>query len=190
MASQPDKPSCCTQLGIFYPGRDKRCPKHATPEQRQLAADLEERAAKLGVLNGQGWPYGPNIDVDSRQRLLDWAEHHGLKMAKTRCQGMHWLEKGRCGVTLCNRLGLWMDHVTRWSRDGQPALIVAQPYGLHGKHVAEVGQLAARDGLHVSVDARGWYGWGTLAIEVWRQDAHDRYRKSVWPATKTVAPAE
>lgn len=81
-------------------------------------------------------------------------------------------------MRLCNRLGRWMDHVTRWNRGGEPALILAQPYGLSGEDVAEVGQLAADEGLHVSVDARGWYGWGTVAVEVWDADAYETMIRS------------
>ncbi len=171
-------PGCCTHHGLFYPGRDRRCRRHATPKQRALVTELDARANHLGVLNGGEWPYGPNIDVEARARLLDWADGYGLRLAKTSCQNLHWLARGRCGVRLCNRLGRWMDHVTRWNRGGEPALILAQPYGLSGEDVAEVGQLAADEGLHVSVDARGWYGWGTVAVEVWDADAYETMIRS------------
>ncbi|MEV4542275.1 hypothetical protein [Micromonospora echinaurantiaca] len=174
LAPAEDLPSCCKHHGLFYPGRIRRCRRHATPEQQNLAADIDAHADELGVLNGEDWPYGPNIDVESRGRLLDWAEHHQLRLARTQCQGLHWLARGRCGVRVCNRLGHWMDHVTRWNRFGEPALILAQPYRLHGDDMVELGQLAA-DGLHVWVHTHGWYGWGTVAVEVWDRQAWEQH---------------
>ncbi|GGM27890.1 hypothetical protein GCM10011608_10900 [Micromonospora sonchi] len=174
MTDRENLPRCCEYRGLFYPGHIKRCRQHATPEQRALAAETEDRAAALGVLAGQGWPYGPNIDVESRLRLLDWADANGLRLANTRCQGLHWLTRGRCAVRICNRLGHWMDHVTRWNWGGRPALILAQPYHLTGDCEAQLGQLAA-DGLRVSVGDDGWYGWGTVAVEVWDADVYRRH---------------
>lgn len=168
------KPRCC-ENGLIHPDGRQVCHRHATPEQRALVAELDERAQQARVLNQfGGWPYGPNIDVASRQRLLDWAEREGVSLATTRCQGMHWLRTGRCNVHVCEPLGQWADHVTRWKRDGKPGLIVAQPYGLDGNDMIALGQLAADDDLHVSVDADSWYGHGTVMVEVWNRQAWEK----------------
>ena len=150
-----------------------------TPADRELVAALDKRAPGVGI-KPDAWPYGAGIDVRSRQRLLDWAENYGLRRSTSNCQALHWLQTGRCGVRLCNRLGSWMDHVTKWSRNGKPALILAQPYGLRA---AKLRPLLDDDSLHMLVHAQGWYGCGTVAIEIWRKDAHDEMIQGIFPST-------
>lgn len=174
MTDPQDTPECCNWRGMVYPDGGKRCQRHVTKADRELVAELDRRAKP--ILAGQDWPYGPNIDVRSRQRLVDWAEPIGLKRAKTSCQELHWLRKGRCGVVACTRMGRWMDHVTRWSLDGRPAVLVAQPYGLMNDDVAALGQVAGFDDLIVHIGHRGgWYGYGTTFIELWRADARQQH---------------
>lgn len=176
MTRQPpaDEPDCCKHRGIFYPDGERRCYRHSSAEDRALVSDLDDRAKP--ILGSQpAWPYGPNIDVESRRWLLTWAERAELKLANTRCQGLHWLRNGRCGVRLCNRLGHWMDHVTRWTRHGKPALIIAHPYGLNHDDMREFGELAASDEWNIHVSGNGWYRHGTVSVEVWRRDAWRQY---------------
>lgn len=167
-----DAPECCEWRGLFYPDGEKRCTRHASAADRRLVAGTSDRAEDAGVLDKHGeWPYGPNIDMRSRLALLDWVEKRQLRRANTYCSKLHWLLKGRCAVRVCNaRLGPWMDHVTRWTRDGKPAAMIAQPYRVWGDDFASLATIAATDGLEVHLDARGWYGWGTVAVEVWRSD--------------------
>src|SRR5690349_4271913 len=158
-------PSCCKHRGVFFADGIQLCPRHQTPEQRHLVDELDRRAEP--ILGTKGWPYGPNIDVPTRERMLQWAEGHGVSLADTRCQGLHWLRVGRCGVSRCTRLGSWMDHVTRWKRNGKPALLVAQPYGLGREDLRDLDQLALDDDLYLFVGGRPWYGHGTVLVEVW-----------------------
>ncbi|MER7331788.1 MULTISPECIES: hypothetical protein [unclassified Micromonospora] len=170
MTGSSTTPDCCQHDGLFYPDGGKRCFRHSSPEDRALVADLDARAAAGRTLGERGWPYGPNIDVQSRMEMLSWAEQYGLRRAETRCQNLHWLRKGRCGVQRCDPLGRWADHVTRWSRNGRPAVLVAQPYGLSNDQFAQVAALNDEE-LQVAVDGTGWYGHGTTFVQVWRVDA-------------------
>lgn len=174
----PTLDRCCDFRGLFYAGREKRCYRHATPEQRVLVEELDQRDKALRITGPDGWPYGPNIDVESRRQLLDWAERYGVRQAGTRCQGLHWLKAGRCTEPLCQRLGHWMDHVTRWNRNGKPALLIAHPYSIGHDDIAQLGALAAIGGWRVWISAGGWYGHGTVSVEVWREDAYGQYIRS------------
>ncbi|MFE2617101.1 hypothetical protein ACFXA2_26250 [Micromonospora chalcea] len=167
-----ETPSCCKYRGLWYPDGRQLCYRHITPEQRGLLSDLDNQAAELGILTERsGWPYGPNIDVISRQRLIEWAGELGVSLASTRCQNLHWLQVGRCGVRYCEALPGWADHVTRWKRDGGPAVLVAQPYGLNAHDLADLDQVADDDRLHVEIVDEGWYGHGTTMVEVWNRRA-------------------
>ncbi|MEV6927417.1 hypothetical protein AB0M46_23330 [Dactylosporangium sp. NPDC051485] len=162
---------CCTNTGLIYPDRGKRCDQHATAADRTLVADLAKKARP--ILGTQIWPYGADIDVAARQRLIAWAEEHNVKLAKTRCQGLHWLRTGRCGVSLCKRAGRWMDHVTSWTNHDGPALLLAQPYGLMPDDVIQLGGLATSGEFKVQIDGNGWYGYGSVAVELWRPGAYE-----------------
>ncbi|MEU8158128.1 hypothetical protein AB0B94_31120 [Micromonospora sp. NPDC048986] len=177
-----DAPECCEWRGLFYPDGQKRCFQHASAADRRLVAETTARAEEAGVLDKQGdWPYGPNIDVRSRLALLEWAEYYELRRANTYCRGLHWLLKGRCGVQVCNqRLGSWMDHVTRWTYKGKPAVMIAQPYGVRSGDFASLAEVEAEDTLNMWIKGGGWYGWGTVAVEVWRKDAHDEWHAEAY----------
>ena len=88
------------------------------------------------------------------------------------CWGLHWLRTGRCTIAVCTQRGdaHWQDHVTRWTRDGLPALMLAQPYGIGGKDLAQLAELDRDPAISVSVFTN-WYGSGTVSVEVWREDA-------------------
>jgi hypothetical protein len=57
---------------------------------------------------------------------------------------------------LPRRLGRWADHVTRWTFDGRPALLLAQPYSINNDHLITLGALTMRDDLDVRVGNHGW----------------------------------
>lgn len=175
-----EAPECCQSKGWDYPDGQKRCHRHATPDDRELVAQLDKRAAKIGI-KPDDWPYGANIDVVARQNLLEWAEHYELRPSRTTCGGVCWLRSGRCQRSDCHSgKPDWMDHLTWWTRRGKPALLLAQPYGLEA---SQLRPLLDDDSLHVLVHARGWYGWGTVAIEIWRKDVHDEMIQGVLPST-------
>lgn len=171
---QETGPECCTKRGWFLDD-GRRCHRHMTPADRTLVAELDKRAPGVGI-KPDAWPYGADIDVRSRRRLLDWAEHYELRRSKTTCGGVCWLHSGRCQRSDCwTGHSRWMDHVTRWSRNGKPALLLAQPYHLE---VSQLRPLLDDEALKVLVSARGWYGWGTVAIEVWRRETYDEMIRS------------
>ncbi|MEU8334724.1 hypothetical protein [Micromonospora tulbaghiae] len=166
-----DTLSCCKERGRRYPDGRLLCHRHTSPDQRQLVDHLDEQARRLGLFDQYGgWPYGPNIDIAARQQLVDWATDLGVSRAETRCQNLHWLRVGRCGVRYYEALPRWADHVTRWKRDGPPALLVAQPYGLTDEDLADL-EVLGDEGLHVEIVGEGWYGHGTTMVQVWNRQA-------------------
>lgn len=60
----------------------------------------------------------------------------------------------------------WMDHVSGWTKDGKPALLLAQPYSLF--NIESLLKATSEFNLDVSVNGDGWYGHGTIAIELRR----------------------
>jgi len=147
-----------------YP--DPYCDRHVPAALAAEAAELDRRS-KI-TLGAHGWPYGPNVSIPSRRALLDWAEGNRLRLAGGSC--LHWLRKGQCSSCVGNR-EFWLDHVTGWARNGKPAVLIAQPYGVSEQSIADLAQLAVDPALMVRIDGTGWYGVGTTFIQVWRADA-------------------
>lgn len=170
--------SCCKWSGYLYSPEVQRCWKHATPEQRELVDGLDRRARGQGILEMHGgkplWPYGPNINVEARSRMLEWTEFYDLRRAGRRVHGcLHWLRTGRCGRLGClaeftQRYG-WADHVTAWNRGRTPKVLVAQPYGLSDKGRRELQELDKEPDLRVEIREDSWYGCGTTFIGIWRK---------------------
>lgn len=144
---------------------------------------LDTRAPAIGLLKRRVptpvtldcfvWPYGPNIDVAARGRLLDWAERHRLRLSNRGDGCLHWLVTGRCTEPECSpRAAAWMDHVTAWTRDGEPAVLVAQPYVLEDDDKADLVGLAGEPSIRVEAEQTGsWYGHGTWFVGLWRAEA-------------------
>lgn len=140
-------------------------------DQKELISSLDDGAR--GVLNrdadGVGWPYGPNIYVQMRADLLDWADRHDVKIGRTGCSsGLHWLDKGRCAKRDCRDVPGFYDHTTTWlSRTtGRPALVFTQPY----KQVepAEVREsISDYPSLTAEVGPDSWYGARTTGVYIW-----------------------
>ncbi len=180
---------CCDQLGldwlVFDDGARRACSEHATKQDRELVALLDERAPNAGLRRNPGparwgarlhWPYGPNIDVNARGRMLDWAEGQGLRLARPDHVCVPWITDGRCYRRRCERYraaqgrGWWLDHVSAWSRGGRPALLLAQPYQLAPEDITGLELLDADPEMTVVLGASGWYGHGTYSVEVWRTE--------------------
>ncbi|HEY9474694.1 MAG TPA: hypothetical protein VIS06_12695 [Mycobacteriales bacterium] len=177
----PNLRRCCEARGLLYPDGRRRCWRHATDDDRTLLFDLDKRAAARGIKidrgslfmspNNRRWPYGPNVDVSARIRMLDWAESNDLRLSAGRC--MHWLRKGRCADRTCyGRVGGWMDHVTGWACYGrrQPRVLVSQPYNVSAQSAAELAALTTEPGLTVEIHPNSWYGHGTTFVGVWWTD--------------------
>lgn len=176
---------CCPRgegAGIYFAGNESRvCPRHYTPEQAALTLELDRNGASIGLRRDDGgavlWPYGPNIDVASREAMVDWARAHGLKYAA----GHHvlncvcWPTSNRrsrcdCGMrqTQFDRLDSTWDHFTRWrSRKGGRAVLVAQPYQITDEGRAVLDEWNAREDTVVEICEESWYGHGTKFIGIW-----------------------
>lgn len=147
------------------------CWRCQSADQRQLINYLDGRAR--GVLHrdadGVHWPYGPNIYVQMRADLLDWADEHDVKSGHTGCStGLHWLDKGRCTKRECHDRPGFYDHTTTWlSRTtGRPALVFNQPY--RQVNPAEVWEaISEYPTLTAEVGPESWYGAGTTGIYIW-----------------------
>lgn len=127
-------------------------------------------AKAIGIPNAHSWPYGPNVDHHARRELVTWATYHRLRYTQQRpC--LHWLRTGRCPKhpQPCLGVGGWRDHITGWTRNKQPAVLVAQAYHLIGDDLAELVQID-QSGLAVRIDGTGWYGNGTIFITIWRAE--------------------
>ena len=175
----PNPRECCGTDGLLYPDGRRVCWRHTTEDDRGLLFDLDKRAAGRGLKLDRNspflapldrvWPYGPNVDVTARIRMLDWAEAHDLRLSHgNRC--LHWLRTGRCAVTTCQLDPphyRWMDHVTTWTRNGKPAVLVAQPYNLDADSFNDLAALSDL-GLTVEITRNSWYGHDTTFVGVWR----------------------
>jgi hypothetical protein len=147
------------------------CWRCRTAEQKELVRSLDEKARNVLDRSAEGvhWPYGPNVYVQMRADLLEWADRHDLKSGSTRCSsGLHWLDKGRCAKRDCHGKPSFYDHTTMWrSRTtGKPALVFTQPY--EDVTPAEVhASIREYPSLTAEVGPESWYGGGTTAIYIW-----------------------
>lgn len=166
MSAYADALPCCKRGLLMLDGRFA-CRRHRTEREAALLAEADRRAVAVGLRGGSGgveWPYGPNVHLGSRLRMLDWAETYGLRLSHGRtCLG--WVASGRCGRGQCRAQSHadWMDHITTWQGEDRRVL-VSQPYGLTGKGKAALDDL--RDAFSVRVHSESWYGHGTVQIEV------------------------
>lgn len=132
------------------------------PSSPDTPTAAEARA--IGITSAQLWPYGPNHDHQARRALVNWATRESLCYSPTG-QCLDWLRYGDCRAGHDHTRPPWMDHLTGWTRNGKPAMLVSQPYGLTRDCLAELADLDRSD-LPVSIDGTGWYGHGTLFITV------------------------
>jgi hypothetical protein len=137
------------------------------------APSLTARARAIGIV-GDNWPYGANLghnesseaDHGVRCAVVDWAEARKLRHSRAgRC--LHWIATGRCAEDWCKANATkhrWMDHVSGWTRDGKPAVLVCQPYGVHDESLRDILRVADEYQLEAHIDGTGWYGHGTTFI--------------------------
>jgi hypothetical protein len=113
------------------------------------------------------WPYGANAGSDvvkTRLALLDWAEARKVKLSRADpC--LRWIKTGKSYYDGGHLYHPWMDHLTAWTRNGKPAILLAQPYHLCPDDLRHLASLEA-SGLDISIHGRGWYGYGTVCIEI------------------------
>jgi hypothetical protein len=118
----------------------------------------------------QTLPYG--VDNQNKAQFTAWLAARGYRYSD-RGQCVHWIARGGCHVAVCRETRSehrWMDHVTGWTKDGKAALLLCQPYALRTDDIRDLMATAARFELDVTVHGDGWYGNGTVAIELTRCD--------------------
>jgi hypothetical protein len=162
---------------------------------------LAIRRREIGM---EEWPYGVD-EVRQQEKLIGWVGGYGLRFADTNRRCVHWLITGRSddiagrytprGTEFDDQVHVTgscgepygFDHVTCWTYKGKPAVLVYQPYNLDEDNLKMLGALD-RHGLEVHVDGRGWYGGGTICVEIWgisrnqvisEQNARVRKRRGV-----------
>ncbi len=130
-----------------------------------------QRRTGLPVVGGRGWPYGINSPTAQAQ-LVRWADALQVRYSERgRC--LHWLTRGMCAVAEC-RAGRvsyqFMDHITGWTRNGSPALLVCQPYDLATDDLRDLVEVAEEWQVRIRIEGTRWYGYGTTFIALWRHD--------------------
>jgi hypothetical protein len=108
----------------------------------------------------------------------EWAGWLGLKrsgrrkclasLVRARCMSACRPDLDHPLCALTHRNMTILDHLSIWNRDGRPAVLVAQPYGLRRDGLELLGQLEREHGLSVEVDALGWHYPGhVVRVEIW-----------------------
>lgn len=146
---------------------------------RERYDPLIERRRAVGM---EDWPYGVS-DRPQQEKMLDWVESHNLRFSDTNRVCVHWLLAGRAsdiarrytktGSEISDSLhyshcyeNYRFDHITCWTRDRKPAVLVSQPYNISNNNMQRLKALE-HDGLMVRVHDDGWYGHGTKCVEIW-----------------------
>ena len=166
-------PTCCGMNGKSFGDGPPRCSKHFKPGDRELIAESDRQGK--GVLLADGaWPYGPNVNIDSRFEMIEWAESNGLRLARRNHLCPRWLKLGACrrGWQCSDRIDLltakWCDHMTPWKTlGGEAAVLVFQPYELTAAERMEINALCAANDLTAEIREGGWYLHGAWFIGLW-----------------------
>lgn len=181
--SQPRDPECpdCdptllrsrSVYALRMPDGEWSCVDHATAAERALVDEYDALSHRVGVRphddrrwgQSRAWPYGPNIDLAARGRMLRWAYDHRLTLhRRVRCP--EWLLGKRCPHRDGHSIGRWRDHSTAWTWDGIPAVLVSHPYVLDVPDLVDLKGIAEHDRLAVDVAEAGWYGHGTYQVTI------------------------
>jgi len=106
-------------------------------------------------------PYGAN------RAMTEWAETRGLRFSPA-AHCLHWVSKGRCGVSNCSRDGGrydFMDHTSGWIGNGERVLL-CQPYLLTRQDMSDILAACEKFNLVAYIHGGGWYGMGAVAVEL------------------------
>jgi hypothetical protein len=149
------------------------------PMTDELYDPLIKRRQAVGM---EQWPYGIR-EGPQQEKMLEWAERNHLRFSDTNRICVHWLLAGRANYiarrytktgseisdsihySSCHH-SYGFDHVTCWTRDGKPAVLVSQPYHISDENMKMLKALE-HDGLTVQIHKDGWYGSQTLCVEIW-----------------------
>jgi hypothetical protein len=115
------------------------------------------------VVRGDG-PYGEN------EYFKSWIKERSFRYLRGH-QCLHWVSVGRCGVAYCmdcHGSRRWMDHISCYidEKNGERVLI-CQPY--HFSDVKSLAEACEKFNLRATVHGDGWYGHGTVCIELRRK---------------------
>lgn len=189
VAAPPPAHACRHGLNIADGDRRRKiCPRCATDEQFDRVRAVHEAALQARILKpvsdafgpwwGLDWPYGPNIDLDSREALVAWALPLDLRQSSAFVKCLHWLLGKRCPRPYtgdCSGMLPGADHTTIWNQGPgrNPVVIVTQPYGLRDEDRLVLAEIDARPEFQVEIDDNGgWYQTNTTWVAVWSADRH------------------
>jgi len=169
----------CHLSGLVFdrgtPAERRVCGRHTSPDDAALLDALDVRGRAIGIKRSR-YPYGPNIDVDSRERMLDWAEAEGITAAPLeRHVCLSWIlerpcRRARCYLTTTARQQ-FADHLSGWLRDGKPAGLVSHPYALDKAGTDALAAITTHHQLSLEVRGEGWYGSSTYQVAIWRAES-------------------
>lgn len=134
----------------------------------------QKRARRAGIVADR-WPYGPNIDMDMRIALVNWAEQRKLKYLEGDSQMCpHWVAGKRRGIHQCEYPVFmdWLDHPTRWRHtETRKRVLISQPYALRewylpgGQKFDEIEAMRKELSIRVVVEEEtAWYGHTTVCL--------------------------
>jgi hypothetical protein len=135
--------------------------------------DFDYRVRAIGCGGDEGWPHAGEV---LKYQLLEWAERLQLRWDPGGGFCLHWVSSDNMPISaehlMCHGTRTfhhWMDHTSGWTRNGMPAVLVAQPYGLDYDEKADLERAAVTYDLDLQISRdQGWYGSTTL-IQLWRQ---------------------
>lgn len=168
----------------------------ATPEQlaaARLERYLPANAAPelVAAVRKRVWRRDPDAPppaalVATRAALLRWSAERGLQWDPRGARCLHYLAGvRRCvGTAACRPGPSCWDHTTTWTRDGEPAALLLQPYGdrVSADDVVALVDVVEGFGAELHQGDDGWYWGPTVALTITGAvvDRHEaRRRRSV-----------
>jgi len=126
-------------------------------------------------------PYGATT---SKGRYEEYITNTGWKYDR-RGYCLHWISHGRhCRCYDNKDYYDWMDHTSGYTREtewGKERMLMCQPYGLN--HPETLMAAAEEFDLDYEISGRGWYGCGTVTIQLTPKGQNER--ESAWRMAET-----
>ena len=102
-------------------------------------------------------PYGVTEEFPEWLKLRDWTYVH-----KARC--LHWLLQTPCRPP-CKSFS-WTDHLSGYIDEEGERVLLCQPYQIFTRDMRSIRSVCEVYGLTAVIHGRGWYGHGTVTIEI------------------------
>lgn len=165
---------------------------HCFDHCNNVFSDVARDIGIKRIYGRMSWPYGPNINLHSREAMINWAYANQLKLSQNHKSCIQWLKKGRCvwhpgcgglagdgnyskssrdfGARRIKKPHI-EDHLTCWLRGGKPAVLVAQPYANRKMAVNELRELPAwyDNQIEIELSDVGWYRESAFFVAFWAQ---------------------